>query len=74
MTPEQIVIKLLAYKSNVDEDDISSLLRCAERLLEKKWHVDDVIAYLKLTEEFNSELTEDYALAQMSKIYKKYQS
>ena len=73
MTPEQIVIKLLAYKSNVDDNDINSLINCAQRLLDKKWEINDILSYLKLTEEVDPELTEDYALAQMSKIYKKYQ-
>lgn len=52
-----------------DWEYFETLAKC---YLENGWKEDDIVAYFKLTEEFNPELEEDVALRRMAKITEKY--
>lgn len=69
MTPEQVIIKLLA--GNISDSDVQCMLDIATRKLEEEWEVSDIIKYLRWTEHFD-DWNEDYACKRMAEISDKY--
>ena len=61
-----------ALSDNLTAADKEFLEIWAKFKKEDGWSDDDVIAFLRCTEEVSPELPEDVALARMDRIYEKY--
>lgn len=72
MNPNQILIKLFSFGLNIPDSDVDCLRRIAEDKINSGWETPDIIRYLQLTEHYSPEMSEDWALEQMSKIAAKY--
>lgn len=66
---EHLVLKLMA--GGRDESDILCLIEIAKQKLEAGWENSDIIKYMYYTEHY-ADWSEDYALARLRDISRKY--
>lgn len=66
------VINRLPRFSTLDKRDRQGVVKAIKQVEQRGFTIDDAVAFARLTEEYNPNISEESALARMAVISKKY--